>query len=253
MRTIGKIQVLLLGVFLFLNSCREPNSPGTEIFQEGNTLPADRWNSASSYTVLKSQAEVDAFPCNIEILNSNLVLGDMSGSDISDLSSLGCIIRVNGFVQVVGTRLRDFSGLRLRSIRSGLQILHNPLLINLQGLNQLDSLGGSLLISSNDAFQDFRGINALNHLDALEVYENNQLKNLSGLEHVESIGNEADWFVNLHFASNASLESLDGLRALRRVRGGIWITGQPKLTSIDLLKKIERNGGSLFIQNNGGK
>lgn len=236
---------------LAASGCSESNDRVDEIFNTAPVEVADRWNGASTYRVLKTQAEVDAFDCSVEVLDANLIIGDQYGSDIRDLSRLGCLVRVNGFVQVIGTRLQDLSGLQLRVIRSGLQIQQNPYLINLQGLGQLDSLGGYLFVAQNPRMTDFRGIGPLRHLDALAVYDNDRLISLEGLERVVDIGHDADWFVNLHLASNDALESLDGLVSLQKVRGGIWITGHPHLKSLGTVSTLERNGGSFLSKDNG--
>jgi hypothetical protein len=251
---MGKFKIsvgLTIFVLLALSACSERNDRVAEVFNTETVPATDRWNGASTYRVLKTQAEVDAFNCSVEVLSANLIIGDQYGSDIRDLSRLGCLVRVNGFVQVIGTQLQDMRGLRLRVIRSGLQVQQNPHLINLQGLGQLDSLGGYLFIAQNPRMTDFRGIGPLRHLDALAVYDNDGLIGLEGLERVVDIGHDADWFVNLHLASNDALESLDGLVSLQKVRGGIWITGHPRLKSLGAVGAVERIGGSFLSKGNG--
>lgn len=243
--------VLAILAMLAVIGCSERSDQETALFNSGTSIPANMWNGASSYVVLKKQAEVDAFSCNTGILDANLIIGDQYGSDIRDLSRLGCLVRVNGFVQVIGTQLQDLSGLRLRVIRSGLQIQQNPQLINLQGLNQLDSLGGYLFIAQNARMTDFVGLGPLRHLDALAVFDNDQLNSLKGLEDVTDIGHAQDWFVNLHLASNDALETLEGLDGLKKVSGGIWITGHPRLKSLETVKAIKRTGGSFLLKDNG--
>lgn len=99
-----------------------------------------------------SQGEIDSFPLlypNCHEIMGNLVL---ESNDITNVDSLIQVTRVNGTLRVTRCdSLDSLKGLKsIKYIRNTLEIRGNNLLTSLQGLNNLDSIGGSLRIVSNE-------------------------------------------------------------------------------------------------------
>ncbi|MBK6948895.1 MAG: hypothetical protein IPH16_13325 [Haliscomenobacter sp.] len=257
MRT--KCLYLTLVPFLVLaaTACVEPKEKEVKTNKEvesflGTQPDVTMWNSASTYVTLTSQVEVDAFSCETGVLDANLVIGTVSGSDIRDLSKLACLTRIDGLLQISGTRIADLRGLhRLRVVKAGIQIDQNPSLQSLNGLSALDSLGGYFYLSNNDQLSSLAGLGPLTHIDALAIFDNDQLQNLEGLERIRTIGHAQEWFVNLHVAANKSLRSLQGLGELKQIRGGMWITDNPALESLDGIAGLDEVSGSVMLRKNG--
>src|SRR5690606_32012525 len=91
-----------------------------------------------------------------------------------------------------------------------LDIYDNLSLTNLDGLNNLTSVGGFLLIESNP-----------------------NLTNLDGLSNLTSVGGY------LRINANSSLDDLDGLSNLTSVRADLVIEYNPSLTDISGLQNID--------------
>ena len=93
-------------------------------------------------------------------------------------------------------------------------------LTDLDGLQQLTTVSGSLFVSDNPG-----------------------LTNLQGLSGVTSVG-------GLFVVRNAVLHGLGGLQALRSDPGALIVDGNPQLTQIDALSGVAGAVGSLRIDNN---
>jgi hypothetical protein len=108
-------------------------------------------------------------------------------------------------------------------------------IINLDGLNNLTSIGGTLQIGNNinstGANPVLASLGGLGNLSAIEgdlrILGNDSLVDLSGLESLTSIGGSlliGDWW-NMWPCANLSLLSLDGLDNVASVGDGIQIVG----------------------------
>ncbi|MEO1053750.1 MAG: Calx-beta domain-containing protein [Bacteroidota bacterium] len=131
---------------------------------------------------LTTQAEVDAFDCNI--LVGRLTI---NGSDITDLTPLQSLTRV------------DF----------GVFIVNNPNLTSLAGLEHLESIQNTLLISNNPGLTDLSGLSGLSgSIGRIEITNNASLTSVAGIPNVSRINNR------LRIAGNQSLTSLQGFQSL---------------------------------------
>ncbi|MBC7774791.1 MAG: hypothetical protein H7246_05070, partial [Phycisphaerae bacterium] len=105
---------------------------------------------------------------------------------LNELDSIGERLTIDD-----NASLTSLNGLRKLKFVPDIYITNNPKLIELNGLDQLNKIGGSLKISRND-----------------------ELIHLHGLENLDSIG------IQLELSFNPSLESLLGLRNLKTVGTG---------------------------------
>jgi hypothetical protein len=183
--------------------------------------------------------------------------------------------------------VQDLSGLdSLTSISGSLQIERNPQLRSLDGMNNLATLGGNLIIGGGDANPVFGGdadnpllteVDALAKLTRINgnliVTHNPLLENLDGLANVHivdgdivigpvpffvgnSIGlhslglkNLAEVKGNFQIAGDSLLQNLDGLEKLQKVGGILSIYNHSKLTDIDALQNLEAVGGLEIASN----
>jgi len=89
-------------------------------------------------------------------------------------------------------------------------------IVNLDGLNNLQTVGGTLIISNNDALEDILGLLTLTDVGSLSIQSNSALTNIDGLSNLALVGNE------LQIAFNDSLERFCGLYLLFEVQGVDW-------------------------------
>ena len=93
---------------------------------------------------------------------------------------------------------------------------------NLNGLSNLNSIGGTLSINNNDI-----------------------LTNLSGLNSLVSIGGSL--FIGGYSGGNPSLASLSGLNSLLSISGNLTINSNDVLTNLSGLNALSGIGGSVII------
>ncbi len=130
----------------------------------------------------------DTYP-NCNEISGNVVIGVPYGrTDIHDLTPLR----------------------RIRNIGGHFNILNNPELTSLDGLDSLTSAGGYF-----------------------NVYNNQRLTNLDGLQSLSSIAGSL-WVIK-----NTSLVSLKGLQSLHSLNGSIDISDNTSLTSLEGLENID--------------
>ncbi|MFT4534559.1 MAG: hypothetical protein ACJA1A_000562 [Saprospiraceae bacterium] len=117
----------------------------------------------------------------------------------------------------------------------------NDDITNLNGLAQLTSLGGDLIINYNYALSNLSGLHNITSIGGDITISNITSTNLSGLANLSSIGGE------LFIASNTALTSISVLSNLSSIGGDLHIRSNPSLTSLSGLENISTVGNSLRI------
>lgn len=129
---------------------------------------------------------------------------------------------------------------------TGFLHIHNiPQLTNLQGLESINSLGGTLFINSNYNLQSLDGLESLTSVGwDLNIYSNENIQSLQGLESLTYVGGY------LNIDTNNNLQSLDGLGNLNSVGDYLKIYDNENLQNIKDLESLNSVGGILWIGNN---
>jgi hypothetical protein len=153
--------------------------------------------------------------------------GDYEINEPEDLRILSVYSEVTGNLTITGSSLINLKGLEgLDSIGGNLTISHNSELIHLQGLEDLASVGGDIDINNNEKLVDLKGLSGLAELDgSLSIQNNLFLKNLDGLDNLVEINGD------LTIDVNPLLGKLDGLRNL------IVLDGFLRITDNEILKE----------------
>jgi len=140
--------------------------------------------------------------------------------------------------------LTNLDGLQsLESIGGTIQITNNALLTNLYGLGSLTSVGVTFSIDNNAALENL-GLGSLaSVVGNLVISNNDALTNTAGTGSLISVGGA------LEIANNDVLTDLDGLD-LSSVGGDFIIQGNAALTNLDGLESLSSIGGNLQINNN---
>ncbi|MCB2222016.1 MAG: T9SS type A sorting domain-containing protein [Bacteroidetes bacterium] len=241
-----------------------------------------------------TQAQIDSFQVNYP--GCTEIEGDViiNGDDISNLSGLNVITTVSGSLKIYGNNiLTSLSGLEnLVSIDSNLYIGNkilinrygwwygegNPMLLNLEGLSNLNYIGKNILIIYNESLTSLTGLenvpsllgnleiicnnllenlNGLNNINSIEgdlvIGGNNGLINLSGLENLETVNGNFSLHVRLggwlygYEVGNQSLLNLTGLNNLSYVNGGLTICNNNSLENLTGLENLTAINGPLWI------
>jgi hypothetical protein len=134
--------------------------------------------------------------------------------------------QIEGDVEIEGSGITNLNGLNvLTTIGGSLTIYRNFTLTSLTGLEGLSSIGGSLQIS-NDTGLPFA------------------LINLAGLENLTTLGE------NLLINNCLLLTSLTGLEGLTSIGGNVYITDNIALTSLTGLVNVTSIGGDFVTYHN---
>ena len=94
------------------------------------------WAQCSGDIVLRSQAQVNAFPAGCTVYTGSI---QIQGADITDLSPLANLQRITGRLAILSNnQLASIAGLSsLSSVAGAVQITSNPQLTSLTGLEKL--------------------------------------------------------------------------------------------------------------------
>lgn len=182
---------------------------------------------------------------------TKLRIHERDAGDITDLSALACLSRVDRELRISGNEaLGSLVGLEALSFVGDLIIHSNAALGSLAGLEALTSVNGSLSISWNASLTDLTALERVTVVGGgVFVTDNGALRDLVGLGALASVGarDYGHAFVVFH---NEALESLAGLEALTTVGGGLKIWANPSLTSIGALGSLTSVGDALLITDN---
>tara|TARA_R110002110_G_scaffold132188_1_gene313537 strand:+ start:646 stop:4137 length:3492 start_codon:yes stop_codon:yes gene_type:complete len=208
----------------------------------------------SSPIVLTTQIEVDNFTTtypNCTILTNSLTI---SGSDITDLSSLSGIIEVENLESDViiesNAMLTSLSGLEsLQKIDGHLRISNNPVLDNLMGLSSLIELGNDLTIQENSLLTSLDGLeNLVVFTEGISILENPILSSITGLSGISGT-------IRKIIIRNSMITNLNGLEGLTDVGYGVFqdrgigIQDNELLESLDGIENVT-TAGFLDLQSN---
>ncbi len=160
---------------------------------------------------------------------------------------------IEGHVSISGNDITNLNGLNnLVSIAGYLVISYNNNLNNLEGLNNLTSIGGGIIINTNHSLTN---ISALSNAafsetgeylggQCIEITNNDALINLEGLNSIDTINQ------HLSIDFNASLTSLSGLQNLRYINGYFLLDQNDALTNLEGLNNLNRINYIFFITRN---
>ena len=154
--------------------------------------------------ILSSQSQVDAF------INSGI-------------TEIHGVLAVQPASEGETTDITNLDSLTLLTFVSRIVIAHNPVLTDIGGLSNIDSLTSDLQIESNGALLNLDGLSAITTIGGNVNVLNTLITNLDSFSSLTSVGG------NL-FVQVTSVTNLDGLSNLVSVGGKLRIFGNPDLT-----------------------
>ncbi|MEO0439208.1 MAG: hypothetical protein AAF098_20240, partial [Pseudomonadota bacterium] len=136
------------------------------------------------------------------------------------------------------------NGSTCRVVTGNLRILNNSSITNLNGLQDINHVGGALSIARNTALSNIDGLSAITSVGAGVFFDQNPgLTNVDALSGLTSVGGD------LWFALNPALTNLDGLSGITIVNSLLRIVGNDVLTQIDGLRAITTANDVVVSQN----
>lgn len=139
-----------------------------------------------------SQKQINEFVTvypNCDEISGNVVIGVQHGlTDIHDLSPFAHIRSIGGHLNILNNPdLFSLEGLeKLQSVKGYLSIFHNGQLEDVNGLTSLTSVGGNLWIIKNSSLTSLQGLRNLHSIDgSIDVWRNASLGSLVGLENID--------------------------------------------------------------------
>lgn len=182
---------------------------------------------------------VVAYP-NCTHVTGNLGIGEFGNPNttINDISSLSSITTIDGNLIVSNTSLPNLNGLQnLNNVGGNLFLAFNNQLTSVDQLSNLTETAG-INFHFNDALVSLSGLNNITNISGnLRVSYNNSLQNFS-LTNLQSIGGYFE------IMSNPALISFDGLNNLSSVDSFVTIAENSQLTSIEGLQGLTHVGGA---------
>ncbi len=114
--------------------------------------------------------------------------------------------------------------------------------VNIDGIQDLESVGGTLELRSLDNLLDINGLNALIQVNGSLVLEDlGSITNIDALSNLSLVGGEVE------FHGLGNLMNINGLSGLSTVGGGISIHNISNLTTLQPLANIETFSGPILI------
>jgi len=147
-----------------------------------------------------TQAQINQFA--VDYPNCTAISGALSfsGSDITSLAPLNGITNVGDNLLIQNTSLSNLNGLNnVTTVGGDIDIFNNASLATLNGLNSLASTAGNLVINENAALTNVDALSSLTTINGhLVVHNNATLTTISGLQNVNpnSIGGEYGLYIS---------------------------------------------------------
>ncbi len=188
--------------------------------------------------VFVSQEQINNFPTNYP--GCSIIEGDvtMNTTNITDLSPLSIITAIGGSVEIArNNSLSTLNGLNnIISIGGDLIVGFYPdhgnvSLSNLNGLTNLAYIGGDFVVISNNNLISLSGLDNLENVKGdIRIADNNSLMSLNGLNKLDSI--------DVLRINGNRLENLMGLENVTYIRR-IYLEQSNYLTSVEGLESLQ--------------
>jgi hypothetical protein len=192
--------------------------------------------------ILGLQGTAPAQNCN----PGNITLTSQAAVD-NFQNTYGPCTDVTGNLTIQGNGITNVDGLAdLTSVGGDLLVRNNASLTDVDGFAALTSVGRALWIRNNALLTNLDGLVALSSVGGfLAVYDNSSLANVDGFDALISVGG------SVAIVSNPSLMNVDGFSSLTSVAENLSVSVNASLTDVDGFASLTSVGDNLDISNNG--
>lgn len=138
----------------------------------------------------------------------------------------------------------------------GTVFIHSGDIQNLNGLNKIERINGSLIFIAATNLESLEGLSNLKILGGeLMINDSYKLKNLKGLDNLEEIQSNGLFYyspeeMGISIESNKILEDISALKKLKNIDYNLFIARNPMLKTLEGMEGMEKVGRFLVIQNN---
>lgn len=216
------------GILLLFTSCSKEDSKGSiqELKIIGNIS-------------ITSQQQLDIF--NYNVVTGTLSIGWVDGSNIRDLSGLSTLDSVGRIEVVNNPLLQSLDGLQNLSYVGELYIGGNDQLSDISSLSGIEKGLNNLFISNSNSLTNVDGIKMA--VDDSEVrIQKSVIENLDGLSELNSV-------TKLSLFNLPNLNSVLGLRNLKRINTKLALSNLPSLTSLEGFNSLQSIPHKIKFQN----
>ncbi len=195
--------------------------------------------------VLTTQSELDEFGHNdYETINGSLQIGiigaGLEATNILYDKALSSIKRIEGDLIISNTSLHWIEGLKnLDYIGGDFIFSHNYRIKEIEGLTDISHIGGSIRIEWNDNLEKIPVFSIISIKGDLDV-SGNAYENMNFLANVKSIGGNFTIYGSL-------VVNLDGLQKLESVGGNITLIRNCSVRDLNAISNLNSVSGDIEI------
>ncbi len=217
--------------------------------EQQSGITANNYLSAVTYSVIAGNQLVQTYTVTVEESSclGKTWAGDYIISSQSDIDALAGYTAVSGDLIVGGsgnpvTSLVNLEGLECLDTVKNLDVISNPDLLTLDGLDGLTTVEQDVTIQSNGSLTRIDGLSALTTVEDLLVSRNNVLENITGLEGLSSV-------VELRLDTLPLVASIEPIKDIE-IQTKLTVQSLPSLTSLPAFSKLSNFTGSVSILGN---
>lgn len=195
--------------------------------------------------ILYSQEQVDEFGSNhYNIIEGFLIISSSINQFILDLSPLNALIEVQQGLKIEGISTENLEGLdNLSTVGGELIIYHNYNLIDLQGLQNLTHIGGDIEIYSNSVLEDISALENITGFSKGVGIGGNAITNINMMQ-------DAVTLHHLSLIDNQQLQTVTGFQNVVQIEDYVDIFQNISLTSLSGLSSVTSIGGLFNLESN---
>ncbi|MCP4130959.1 MAG: hypothetical protein GY754_08260 [bacterium] len=189
--------------------------------------------------------------------------GDCQIKTSSDIKKMSEFTTIDGNLKIEGASLTNLQGLEnLTTIKGSLYIRYNSSMTGLEGLQGITRISGSAYITNNPVLASLNGLRNCSFLGSLWLQENDAISDLNGLQNLAvlnylwieqndnlssiAILNRVRNLEHVIIILSPALMSLEGLNNLGSMSGDLWLESLPG-ADFSPLSSVSSIGGSLRI------
>lgn len=149
---------------------------------------------------------------------------------------------ITGFLWIHGQDIENLNGLKnIDTISGALIITETTKIKNLSGLDQLKYVGKSFQVWQNNKLESLQGLNQLTYIGAqCDINRNPELTSIAALGKVKRIGE----YIKLYRLP--LLESYQGMESIDTIHGDLYTTLNPRIKNFDGFQNLQFIWGGLY-------